>query len=84
MGTGAGIGIDMVECENIPTVIDLKDDYETPKLAKRFAIGQNTQIIQDVDNDIYIAGLKLHYLPKKLTFDPEILDVNNIRLLACG
>ena len=26
MGTGAGIGIDMVECENIPTIIDLKDE----------------------------------------------------------
>jgi len=28
MGTGAGIGIDMVECENIPTIVDLKDDKE--------------------------------------------------------
>ena len=28
MGTGAGIGIDMVECENIPTIIDLKDENE--------------------------------------------------------
>lgn len=28
MGTGAGIGIDMVECENIPTFIDLKDEAE--------------------------------------------------------
>ena len=84
MGTGAGIGIDMVECENIPTLVDLKDDNETPKLAKTFAIGQNTQIIQDIENQIYITGLKLHYLPKKLTFDPEILNVNNIRHLACG
>lgn len=84
MGTGAGIGIDMVECENIPTFIDLKDENETAKVAKRFAIGQNTQIIQDTENQIYLAGLKLHYLPKKLNFDPEILDVNNIRILACG
>jgi alpha-tubulin suppressor-like RCC1 family protein len=28
MGTGAGIGIDMVECENVPTIIDLKDENE--------------------------------------------------------
>jgi len=28
MGTGAGIGIDMVECENIPTIVDLKDENE--------------------------------------------------------
>ena len=39
MGTGAGIGIDMVECENVPTLIDLKDENDQPKLAKRFAIG---------------------------------------------
>lgn len=45
MGTGAGIGIDMVECENVPTPIDVKDDSEEPKLVKRFAIGQNTQLI---------------------------------------
>lgn len=28
MGTGAGIGIDMVECENTPTIVDLKDENE--------------------------------------------------------
>jgi alpha-tubulin suppressor-like RCC1 family protein len=28
MGTGVGIGIDMVECENIPTIVDLKDENE--------------------------------------------------------
>lgn len=26
LGTGAGIGIDMVECENVPTPIDVRDD----------------------------------------------------------
>ena len=65
MGTGPGIGIDMVECENIPTPIEL----ENGKRVKSFAIGQNTQIIQDEDNDIHLVGLKLHYLPKKLEFD---------------
>ena len=39
MGTGSGIGIDMVECENVPTFIDLKDENDSPKLAKDFAIG---------------------------------------------
>ena len=29
MGTGAGIGIDMVECENLPTLIEVQDDTET-------------------------------------------------------
>ena len=35
MGTGPGIGIDMVECENIPTPIEL----ENGKKVKSFAIG---------------------------------------------
>ena len=33
MGTGAGIGIDMVECENLPTLIEVIDDTETPRVA---------------------------------------------------
>ena len=45
MGTGAGIGIDMVECENVPTFIDIKDDYENPQLVKNFMMGQNTMLI---------------------------------------
>lgn len=45
MGTGAGTGLDMVECENIPTFVDLKDDDEVGQTAKQFAIGQNTMMI---------------------------------------
>ena len=45
MGTGAGTGLDMVECENIPTFVDLKDDDEAGQTAKQFAIGQNTMMI---------------------------------------
>jgi hypothetical protein len=66
MGTGAGIGIDMVECENVPTMVDLKNENEEPMLAKDFAVGQNTMLVKDENNDIYITGLKLHYTPKKL------------------
>ena len=84
MGTGAGIGIDMVECENIPTLVDLKDENEAGQIAKKFAIGQNTMMMQDLNDDIYITGLKLHYLPKKLNFDPEVLDKKNVKLLGCG
>lgn len=39
MGTGAGIGIDMVECENVPTQVDIRDENEEPMLAKDFAVG---------------------------------------------
>ena len=84
MGTGAGIGIDIVESENVPTYIDLKDDEENPQLAKDFVIGQNTMLIRDEHNELYQTGLKMNYTPKKLNFDKDLLDVNDIRLLGCG
>lgn len=28
MGTAVGIGMDMVECENVPTYVELKDDQD--------------------------------------------------------
>lgn len=61
MGTPVGIGMDMIECENVPTQVVLVDDQQNPRYAKQFAIGQNTQIIQDTENDIFLVGLKLHY-----------------------
>ena len=30
MGTGAGIGLDMVECENLPTIVPLNDENDKP------------------------------------------------------
>ena len=45
MGTGSGIGIDMVECENQPTYIDLKDENEQGKSVKDFVMGQSTMLI---------------------------------------
>jgi alpha-tubulin suppressor-like RCC1 family protein len=45
MGTGVGIGMDMVECENVPTSVDLRDENEAPHLAKDFVIGQGTMLI---------------------------------------
>lgn len=63
MGTGAGMGIDLVESENVPTLIEMKDLEANPTIAKRFAIGQNTMMIQDSDGKIYITGLKIHYSP---------------------
>lgn len=41
-------------------------------------------MIQDEDNDIHLVGLKLHYLPKKLEFNKELVDINNTRFIACG
>lgn len=41
-------------------------------------------LIQDKNNDIYQVGLRLHYEPKKLMFDPAVLDTNSVKMLACG
>jgi alpha-tubulin suppressor-like RCC1 family protein len=84
MGTAPGVGIDMIECENVPTLIDLKDEKEGPKAAKNFAVGQYTMLIQDEENSLYQTGLRWHYEPKKLTFGADVLDVDDIKLIACG
>ena len=42
MGTQVGIGIDMVECENVPTWVELKDKDDQMVIPKKFSIGQNT------------------------------------------
>ena len=84
MGTSPGIGIDKIESENVPTLIDLKDENGVPKNAKDFAIGQYTMIIQDEDNDMYITGMRLHYEPKKLKFSSDVLDTNDVRMIASG
>ena len=84
MGTQVGIGMDMIECENIPTWVELKDPEEKVVFAKNFEIGQNTQIIQDSEDRVYLTGLKLFYNPKQLAFTPDFLDVSNIDLMACG
>jgi len=45
MGTGVGIGMDMVECENVATPVLVLDENEKPHLAKDFVIGQATMLI---------------------------------------
>jgi hypothetical protein len=66
MGTGSGIGMDLVESENVPTEVQLLDENEKPHQVSRFSMGQNTMMIQDENSDIYITGLKIHYTPKRL------------------
>lgn len=45
LGTGTGIGIDMIESENVPIAINVVDDKDQPHLVKDFHPGQNTMII---------------------------------------
>lgn len=47
MGVPTGMGMDMIECENQPTSVEIRDFNDEVKMGKRFSIGQNTMIIQD-------------------------------------
>jgi alpha-tubulin suppressor-like RCC1 family protein len=56
LGTGAGIGIEMVESENVPTLVELRDDDDVIIPTKDFGMGQNSMIVQDTNNAIYSVG----------------------------
>ena len=65
MGTGTGIGIDMVESESVPIEVKvIEESTQTAMEVKDFHPGTNTMLIQDVNNNIYKTGLKLDYSPK--------------------
>ena len=83
MGTGTGIGIDMVESESVPIQVNVLDDKNQPQPIKDFQPGANTMLIQDSSNNVYKTGLRLDYLPKKLNFFDEF-NKDDITELACG
>ena len=41
-------------------------------------------MVQDVDNDIYFQGFYLNSSIQKLNFSKQDLDVDDIKILACG
>lgn len=49
MGVGSGIGIDMVESENIPKEVDIQETLDASEkdnsLVKDFTCGMNTMMI---------------------------------------
>lgn len=78
MGVGIGIGIDMIESENVPVNVQL----ENGAMIKEFRTGQNTMLIQDETDRIYKTGLKLDYVPKEIKF--KDFDNKDIKNLYCG
>jgi len=85
MGVGSGIGIDMVESENIPTQISVgtKEDG-TPKIITDFHAGMNTMLIKDEQGLIYKTGLKLDFSPKEISMLPEFVEPDVIEGMTCG
>lgn len=47
MGVGQGIGIDMVESENTPTLVNVLNKAGEPQAVMDFATGQNTMMVRD-------------------------------------
>lgn len=81
MGVGSGIGIDMVESENIPVQINVG---ETPRRIKDFHTGMNTMLIQDEEDKVYKTGLKLDYTPKEVYLPEEFQGADTIQGMTCG
>ena len=84
MGTGSGIGMDMVESENVPTRVLLRNEAGELVAAQDFTMGQNTMMIRDTDGNVYITGLKLNYEPKRLNFSADLLQTTDIDQMGCG
>jgi alpha-tubulin suppressor-like RCC1 family protein len=85
MGVGSGIGIDMVESENVPReVLFVDEKTNTIKKIKDFSAGMNTMLFQDEEGGIYKTGLKLNYTPGKITLMEEFSDPSSIAGMTCG
>lgn len=84
VGSGSGLGVDMVDSDNYPMEIEVLDANEERVEVKDFELGQNTMIILDVDNNVHITGLKLNYTPKLIQFDQSIFPRESVKLIDCG
>lgn len=89
MGVGSGIGVDLVESENVPKQIDFslsfgEEKNTEPILIQELTCGQNTMLLRDHKNRIFKTGLKLDYTPKLVRFNEELLKNDNVTQIACG
>lgn len=41
-------------------------------------------LLRDHNNRIFKTGLKIDYTPKMIKFNPDLLDISKIKLMACG
>ena len=88
MGVGSGIGIDLVESENIPKEVDLDgaldgEEKEDFPFALHVSTGMRTMMVLDQKNRLFQTGLKIDWSPKHVKLNRERID-GNIELLGCG
>lgn len=88
MGVGSGVGIDLVESENIPKEVELENALpESEKadfpLAVDVTTGMRTMMVLDHKNRLYQTGLKIDWNPKFVRLNTERID-GKIEMLGCG
>lgn len=79
LGVGVGTGLDMIESENVPRIVEFEND---PKIVD-IACGQSTMVAKDDKDRIYRCGHKLHYTPAQLKI-PETYKFGKIRSIYSG
>ena len=79
MGIGVGTGLDMIESENLPTLINYGENVKI----KDIACGESTTLAIDDKEKIYRAGIKLNYSPAAFEL-PSVHKLGNIKRIFCG
>lgn len=87
MGVGSGLGIDLVESENVPREVDFQQalpekERGEPVIIVDVATGSRTMMAKDSKGRIYKTGLKIDYTPKLIRFNKQRLET--ACQLSCG
>ncbi len=79
MGVGVGTGLDMIESENVPTIVNFGENVKI----KDVVCGEGTMMAIDDKHTVYRAGLKLHYTPVKMKI-PDVHKLGKLTRIFCG
>ena len=88
LGIGSGIGIDLVESENIPREVDLDScmspaEREDPVDVINVSTGSRTMMALDSKQRLFQTGLKIDWSPKHVQLNQDRIE-GKIEQLACG
>jgi alpha-tubulin suppressor-like RCC1 family protein len=76
LGTGTGLGVDMVESEKYPLMVQ---NMYNVKIVD-FICGENTMLIKDSEGRLYRTGMKVDYTPTLI----EITNTIKPKLFISG
>ena len=89
MGVGSGIGIDLVESENVPKEVDLQsalpqsgEDDDTP-IVVDVHTGMRTMLVLDNKQRLFQTGMKIDWSPKCVNLNYDKIN-GKIEMLASG